>query len=65
MTFITMGTIVDTVTLINTAQSVTGVARARIVYFNRTGVVGQVINVQAQKDEYLVPNTIIVNTETY
>jgi len=64
MTTNELGTIIDNPTLINVAQSVTGVARARIVYFNKTGVVGQVLSVQAQGDEYLAPNTIIINTET-
>jgi hypothetical protein len=64
MTTNQLGTIIDNPTLINVAQSVTGVARARIVYFNKTGVVGQVLSVQAQGDEYLAPNTIIINTET-
>jgi uncharacterized phage protein gp47/JayE len=64
MTTSQMGTIIDNPTLINVAQSVQGVARARIVYFNKTGVAGQVLSVQAQGDEYLAPNTIIVNTET-
>jgi hypothetical protein len=56
--------IIDTTTLINAAQSVSGIARARILYFNKTGLQGQVISVQAQKDEYLVANNIILNTET-
>lgn len=64
MTTSELGTIIDNPTLINVAQSVTGVARARIVYFNKTGTVGQVLSVQAQGDEYLAPNTIIINTET-
>lgn len=56
--------IIDTTTLINAAQSVSGIARARILYFNKVGLQGQVLSVQAQKDEYLVANNIILNTET-
>lgn len=60
----TLGQIVDNPTLINVAQSVAGVARARILYFNKTGNLGQVLKVQAQNDEYFAPNNLIINTET-
>ncbi len=60
----TLGEIVDAPTLINVAQSVIGVARARILYFNKTGGIGQVISVQSQKDEFLAPSNITINTET-
>lgn len=59
-----LGDIVDAVTLINVAQAVTGIARARILYFNKEGGIGQVLKVQAQKDEYFAPNNVIINTET-
>ena len=59
-----LGQVVDAPTLINVAQSVTGVARARILYFNKTGGIGQVLKVQAQNDEYCVPNNLVINTET-
>ncbi len=59
-----LGAVVDQITLINIAQGVTGIARARILYFNKNGVEGQVLKIQAQKDEYFVPNNIILNTET-
>lgn len=59
-----LGTTVDSVNIINTAQSVAGIARARILYFNKTGNSGQVLSVAAQEDEYLAPNTITINTET-
>jgi hypothetical protein len=59
-----LGEIVDAPTLINVAQSVTGVARARILYFNKTGGIGQVLKVQAQNDEFFAPNNLIINTET-
>lgn len=64
MTFDTLNTLIDGVSLVNTAQSVVGVSRARILYLNRTGAQGQLTVVQAQKNEYLVPNNIIVNVET-
>lgn len=59
-----LGQIVDAPTLINVAQSVSGVARARILYFNKTGGIGQVLKVQAQNDEFFAPNNLIINTET-
>ena len=64
LTTSTLGSVVDSVTLINIAQAVTGIDRARILYFNKVGGIGQVLKVQAQKDEYFAPNTIIINTET-
>jgi hypothetical protein len=59
-----LGGVVDTVTLINVAQAVVGISRARILYFNKVGGIGQVLTIQAQKDEYFTPNNIIINTET-
>lgn len=59
-----LGTTVDAYTLINIAQSVAGISRARILYFNRTGNSGQVLTVTAQENEYLAPNNIVINTET-
>lgn len=64
MTTDKLGQIVDTVDLINTAESVPGIARARILYFNKTGGLGKVSKVQAQEDEYFSPKNIIINTET-
>lgn len=59
-----LGGIIDSVTIINVAQSVNGIARARILYFNKTGASGQVLKLQAQEDEFFVSNNIIINTET-
>ena len=59
-----LGQVVDAPTLINVAQAVAGVARARILYFNKTGGIGQVLKVQAQNDEYFSPNNLTINTET-
>jgi len=64
MTTTKLGQIVDAPTLINVAQAVNGIARARILYFNKTGNQGQVQSIQAQKDEYLTPNNVVINTET-
>jgi uncharacterized phage protein gp47/JayE len=59
-----MGLIVDQPTIINVAQAINGISRARILYFNKTGGIGQVLKVQAQADEFFAPNNIIINTET-
>ncbi len=64
MTTTVLGAIVDSVTIINTAQSVSGIARARILFFNKTGASGQVQKLQAQSNEFFVANNIIINTET-
>ena len=64
MTSTNLGDVIDQVTLINVAQGITGIARARILYFNKTGSAGQVLSIQAQRNEYFVPNNIIINTET-
>lgn len=64
MTTTVLNGIVDSVTLINVAQSVAGIARARILFFNKTGANGQVLKLQAQADEYFSPYNILINTET-
>jgi hypothetical protein len=64
MTTTKLGDIVDVVTIINVAQAVQGIARARVSYFNKTGGIGQVLSVQAQNDEYFAANQITINTET-
>jgi len=65
MTTTSLGQIVSSATLINVAQAVAGIARARIVSFNITGMTGTVLNVQALNNQYLIPNNIIIRTESY
>ena len=64
LTTTTLGSIIDTPTLVNVAQSVDGISRARIIFFNRDGEIGSVIKVQGQNDEYFASNNLIINTET-
>jgi len=64
LTTTTLGQVVDQVTIINTAQGVTGVARARIAYFNITGVQGSILIAQAQNNQYFTANNVIINTES-
>jgi uncharacterized phage protein gp47/JayE len=64
LTTSTLGSIIDAPTLINVAQAVSGIARARIIYFNKSGVSGSVQKIQAQADEFFAPNNVIINPET-
>lgn len=58
-----LGAIIDASDLVNVAYGVDGVDRARILYFNKDGSVGQVLSLISQKDEYFVANNVIVNIE--
>ncbi len=60
----TLGTVIDQITLINIAQGVQGIDRARILIFNVDGSPGQVISIQANEDQYFQPNNIIINIES-
>ena len=56
---------IDQITLINVAQGITGIARARILYFNVTGSQGSVLTIQALQNQYFVPGSnLIINTES-
>jgi hypothetical protein len=59
-----LGQTVDQITLINIAQGVQGIDRARILFFNKTGLPGQVLSITANADQYFQSNTININTET-
>lgn len=60
----TLSGIIDASDLVNTAYTVDGIDRARILYFNKSNSVGQVLSVTAQKNEYFVVGTITINEET-
>ncbi len=64
LTTTTLGETIDQISLINTAQGVQGIDRARILFFNETGLPGQVLKVVANEDQYFQPNSITINTET-
>lgn len=64
LTTTTLGQTVDQITLINVAQGVQGIARARILYFNQTGAIGQVLSITALQNQYFQPNNLIINTES-
>jgi hypothetical protein len=59
-----LGQTIDQITLINIAQGVQGIDRARILFFNVTGLPGQVLSIVANEDQYFQPNSININTET-
>lgn len=64
LTSTTLGQTIDQITLINIAQGVQGIDRARILFFNVNGLPGQVLSITANEDEYFQSNTISINTET-
>lgn len=59
-----LGDILDASDLVTVAQSVDGIDRARVVYFNENGESGQVLSLIAQKDQYFVANNVVVSQET-
>ncbi len=59
-----LGATIDSSDLINAAYTISGVDRARIIYFNKNGSLGQALSLIAQNNEYFSANNIIVNTET-
>ena len=64
LTSTTLGQTIDQITLINIAQGVQGIDRARILLFNVAGQPGQVLSITANEDQYFQPLTININTET-
>jgi hypothetical protein len=47
----------------NEAYKVPGVDRTRILYFNKTGLPGSTLTIQAKKNEFLVANKVTVTIE--
>lgn len=64
MTTSKLGQTIDQVTLINVAQGVTGIDRARILYFNVTGQTGSILSFQSHNNQFFEPNNIVINTES-
>lgn len=58
------GTTIDESDIINIAYTVEGVDRARTTQFNRVGIVGKTLSIEAQKNEVIRANTVTVETET-
>lgn len=59
-----LGTTIDASDLIQVAYTVTGVDRARILFFNKSDVGGSVLSITAQNNEYIFPNDVIVELES-
>lgn len=58
-----LGTVIDSSDLIQAAYTVDGVDRARIMYFNRTGEYGSVLSIQAEKNEFILADTVSIVIE--
>lgn len=58
-----LNTKVDASDLVNQAYTVTGVDSARIIFFNRTGKTGSVLNIKAGKNEFIRANTVNIELE--
>jgi hypothetical protein len=58
-----LGTVIDESDFINAAYKVSGVDRVRITRFNRDGEIGRVLSIQAQKNEFILANDVIVEVE--
>lgn len=59
-----LGTTVDASDLVQVAYTVTGVDRARVTFFNKANSGGSVLSISAQKNEFIFPNTVIVEIES-
>lgn len=59
-----LGDILDASDLITVAQSIDGVDRARIIFFNKNGEQGNVLSLVAQKNEFFSANLLTVVQES-
>ncbi len=59
-----LGTTIDSSDLINTAYSINGVDRVRVMFFNKTGIGGSVLSITAQKNEFIVASTVNIVLES-
>ena len=59
-----LGDVLSSSVLIAAAQGVDGVERARIVSFNKDGIIGQKLTISLNKDEYFSANVVTVNQES-
>lgn len=58
-----LGDILDASDLVSVAASVSGVDRARAVYFNENGQIGTKLSLTAKKNEYFTANLVQVQSE--
>jgi hypothetical protein len=59
-----LGDVLNSSALIAAAQTVIGVERVRILYFNIDGQSGQVLTITAQQDQFFTANTVLINQES-
>lgn len=59
-----LGQTIDQSDLINAAYGISGVDRARVIYFNKNGEQGSILSFIAKKNEAYVANNVIVNVES-
>lgn len=59
-----LGTTVDSSDLVNSAYSVDGVDRVRVLFFNKSDIGGSVLSITAQENQYIVANDVTIAIET-
>lgn len=59
-----LGTTIDSSDLIEAAYGVDGVDRVRVLYFNKSDIVGSVLSIIAEENQYIVANDVIINIES-
>lgn len=59
-----LGTTIDSSDLVVVAQGVDGVDRARVLFFNEDELVGNVLSITAEKNQYLQAGEVIINIES-
>jgi hypothetical protein len=58
-----LGTTIDESDSLIIAGAIAGVGRVRSTHFNRDGEVGRVLSIEAQKNEYIIANDVVVIVE--
>ncbi len=59
-----LNTTIDSSDLISTAYGVNGVDRVRVLFFNKTNLIGSVLSISAKKNEFLVANNVKITIES-
>jgi len=58
-----LGRVLEDADIQNSAESIDGVDRCRLIYFNKTGQSGSVVKLVSQNNEYFELNKLTINTE--
>lgn len=59
-----LGTTLDASDIVNSAYDITGIDSARIIYFNKSNKAGSVLAIKAQKNQYIVADSVTVELES-